>query len=284
MYFSVDVESDGPVPGLHSMLSIGISALHPETLEECAHFYQTVKRLGETNQDLDTMKWWSGFPEQYKAATLDPADPLWVMQELDEWVGAQRKRFDDPTPIFVAYPASFDFMFYAYYAHRFVGRSAFGFVALDMGSLAMGFNGGAYDDQTKKKWPENWVEPKDRVALHHALDDARQQADIFRRMMKTIRRPLKSWWCGWTIPPHLENPNGEPLWPYGMTGSCTGEDISGGYTIWCGRVDAPSAIAAKEIIRSAYGDSRNRICWRWEPRIMTAEEISEYQVTPRRIP
>jgi hypothetical protein len=198
MFFSVDVETDGPVPGLHSMLSIGIVALHPETLEECDSFYRKLDPPPGATQNADTMKWWAGFPEQYAEATRNPKDPGSVMFYLDDWVREQTARFSSragmsstsrvsPTPVFVAYPAAFDFGFYAYYAHMYVGRSVFGFVALDMASLAMGSNRGAYDDQTKKKWPEEWVEPQDRVALHHALDDARQQADIFRRMMRTIR-------------------------------------------------------------------------------------------------
>ena len=205
MYFSVDVETNGPVPGLHSMLSIGVSALHPVTLEEVDHFYRTLLvLLRDADENPDTMKWWAGFPEQYAAATRDPSPPWEVMTDLDAWVRSlveDRFAIRDASgaapslrprvPIFVAYPVAFDFGFYNYYAHRFVGRSAFGFVGLDMASLAMGFNGGAYDDQIKKKWPDEWVKPADRVAIHHALDDARQQADIFRRMMRTIRRETR---------------------------------------------------------------------------------------------
>jgi hypothetical protein len=197
MYFSCDVETSGPVPGLHSILSIGISALHPETLEECGSFYQTLERLPEATQDPDTMKWWAGFPEQYALATHEPLDAGVVMRSLDAWVREHVDHRSDGlekplVPIFVAYPAAFDFGFYAYYAHRFVGKSVFGFVALDMASLAMGFNANDYDNQTKKKWPETWVTEKDRVALHHALDDARQQADIFRRMMKSVANRTSS--------------------------------------------------------------------------------------------
>jgi hypothetical protein len=191
MYFSVDVESNGPVPGLFSMLSIGITALHPETLEEIGHFYQKLKPLPDAREDPDTMKFWSGFPEMYAEATSNARDPLDVMRELDDWVRSMTSGFGSdretrPTPLHVAYPVAFDFGHYNYYAWRFAGRSVFGFVGLDMGSLAMGHNGDLYDHQTKKKWPTTWVEPEDRVAIHHALLDARQQADIFRRQMKTI--------------------------------------------------------------------------------------------------
>lgn len=193
MYFSVDVETDGPVPGLHSMLSIGIEALHPETLEPAGEFYATLEPLPEATQDPATMRWWAGFPTQYAEATHQPALPSTVMRRLDHWVreiidkhrGARQKL----EPIFVAYPVAFDFMFYAYYAHRFMGGSVFGFSGLDMGSLAMGLIGDEFSAQSKKNWPETWVAPEDRVAIHNALEDAKQQACIFRKMHKpAIRR------------------------------------------------------------------------------------------------
>lgn len=192
MYFSVDVESNGPVPGLFSMLSIGVTALHPETLEEVGHFYQKLKPLPDAFSDDDTMKWWKGFPEMYAEATRDPRDPHDVMRALEDWVGDTVNGFgadreSRPIPLFVAYPVAFDFGHYNYYAWRFTGRSVFGFVGLDMASVAMGHNGRPYDGQTKKNWPAEWIMPEDRVAIHHALLDARQQAAIFRRMMKSVR-------------------------------------------------------------------------------------------------
>lgn len=197
MYFSVDVETNGPVPGLFSMLSIGVTALHPETLEEVGHFYQKLRVLPDAREDLDTMKWWSGFPEMYAEATRDPRDPRDVMRELEDWIlsmtnGFALDRESRPTPLFVAYPNAFDWPFYVYYAWRFTSAARFGFVSVDMASMAMGYNGGLYDHQTKKRWPENWVKPGDRIAIHHALLDARQQADIFRRQIRSVRAPRPS--------------------------------------------------------------------------------------------
>jgi hypothetical protein len=187
MYFSIDVETDGPVPGLYSMLSIGITALHPETLVEVDSFYATLTPLPGAGEHPDTMQWWKEFPERYAEAIADPKDPLAVMTALESWVAATVDRFAldgvAPKPLLVAYPIAFDFGFYIYYAHRFAGGARFGFTGLDMASWAMGKRGGAYDDQVKKKWPDEWVTPEDRNALHNALLDARQQADIFRRQL-----------------------------------------------------------------------------------------------------
>jgi hypothetical protein len=194
MYFSADVETNGPAAGLFSMLSIGVTALHPETLQEVGHFYQKLRALPDAREDPSTMKWWDGFPDQYAEATRDPRDPRDVMRELEDWivnmtVGFGQDRDSPPKPTFVAYPASFDFAYYCYYAWRFTDGAKFGFDACDMGSLAMGYNGRPYREQSKKSWPEEWVRPEDRVAIHQALEDARQQARIFRRQYRTICRP-----------------------------------------------------------------------------------------------
>jgi hypothetical protein len=90
-------------------------------------------------------------------------------------------------PVFVAYPAVFDFAFYAYYAHRFVGRSVFGFSALDMASVTVGMLGGHYNQQGRSVWPDNWVAERNRVAKHNALGDARQQAEMFREIVTCLR-------------------------------------------------------------------------------------------------
>lgn len=44
MYFSVDVETDGPVPGAHSMLSIGVVALGRD-LRPVGTFYRRLVPL-----------------------------------------------------------------------------------------------------------------------------------------------------------------------------------------------------------------------------------------------
>lgn len=189
MYFSVDVEANGPVPGIYSMLSIGVVALHPDTLAEVGHFYRRLKQLPGAMEDPATMSWWTRFPDQYIEATSEQRDQGEVMRDLERWLqrGVESFLDDDgtpPKPIFVAYPATFDFSFYSYYAHRFVGSAVLGFSGLDMSSLAMGLRGGCYDEQVRRNWPAAWVTEQERnEAAHHALLDARQQANIFRRMM-----------------------------------------------------------------------------------------------------
>lgn len=195
MYFSVDVETNGPVPGPHSMLSIGVVALDPATLKTVDRFYETLHPLPGSTGDPDTMAWWSKWPLLYAAATRDAKPPGPTMERLGEWVTKTTTHREKVLghrlkPVFVAYPATFDFAFYAYYAHLFTKESVFGFSALDMGSLAMGMRGGEYNQQSRTKWPEHWVAPANRVGIHHALKDAEQQAEIFREMMRDRSKPI----------------------------------------------------------------------------------------------
>jgi hypothetical protein len=189
MYFSVDIESDGEAPGTASMLSIGIIALDPVTLEECGSFYRTLKRLPEAQPNNRTMEWWDQFPKQWAEARANAIEPEQAMRELHEFVvetGKQAKRRHSmekgPIPVFVAYPAGFDFSFVFYYLHRFLKESVFSFSALDMKSLAMGYLGCGFTEVKKDNYPKSWHTelPHD----HNALNDARSQADILVRMLR----------------------------------------------------------------------------------------------------
>lgn len=189
MYFSIDIETDGPAPGTSSMLSIAVVALDPVDLTECGTFYRTLKRLPEARPENDTMNWWDGFPEQWVQARKDPQDPAEVMRALQEFViemGKQAKRRHNmekgPIPVFVAYPAGFDFSFVYYYLHRFLGESVFSFSALDLKTFAMALLGRGFTDVKKDNYPEEWK--TDLPITHNALDDARSQADTLVRMLR----------------------------------------------------------------------------------------------------
>jgi len=85
-------------------------------------------------------------------------------------------------PVFVGYPASYDFMFVYWYLIRFAGKSPFSFSALDIKSYAMAILGTTYKDASKRKMPKDWFVslPKHR---HVALDDAIEQGKLFLNIM-----------------------------------------------------------------------------------------------------
>jgi len=66
IYVSTDVETDGPIPGPHSMLSIG-SAAYSAQKELLATFTANLELLPGAAPDPETAAWWASKPEAWAA-------------------------------------------------------------------------------------------------------------------------------------------------------------------------------------------------------------------------
>lgn len=176
IYVSTDVEVDGPIPGPHSMLSIG-SAAYTADKKMLATFTANLETLPGAQGHPKTMAWWSEQPAAWADCRVNPQPPVQVMQEYHAWVQSLPGK-----PIFVAYPAAFDFMFVYWYLMTFVGDSPFGHSALDIRSYAMAFLKGNYSESGQKNLPVEWLE--DLPLRHIALDDAIQQGTLFGNLLQ----------------------------------------------------------------------------------------------------
>ena len=183
IYVSTDVEADGPIPGPHSMLSFASAAYRADkTL--LGTFSANLATLPEATPEPRTMEWWRGQPEAWAACRADPRDTAAVMPEYVAWLK------DLPgKPVFVAYPAAFDFLFVYWYLIRFVGESPFSHSALDVKTYAMALLGTGYRDSTKRNMPPNWFD--DLPHTHVALDDAIGQGALFCNMLKARAGRMK---------------------------------------------------------------------------------------------
>ena len=85
-------------------------------------------------------------------------------------------------PVFVAYPAGFDFLFVYWYLMRFAGESPFSHSALDIKTYAMAMLKTGYRDSTKRNMPKRWFD--DMPHTHVALDDAIEQGALFCNMLR----------------------------------------------------------------------------------------------------
>jgi hypothetical protein len=85
-------------------------------------------------------------------------------------------------PVFVAYPAGFDFLFVYWYLMRFTGESPFSHSALGNKTYAMAMLKTGYRDATKKNMPKRWFD--DLPHTHAALDDAIEQGALFCNMLR----------------------------------------------------------------------------------------------------
>ena len=131
IYVSTDIETDGQIPGANSMLSFASAAyLADKTL--VGTFTANLKTLPDANGDPKTMEWWQSQPEAWEATRTDLQEPEDAMQSYISWLKSLPGK-----PVFVAYPAGFDFLFVYWYLIRFTGESPFSFSALDIKTYAM---------------------------------------------------------------------------------------------------------------------------------------------------
>jgi len=179
IYISTDVETDGPIPGPHSMLSFG-SAAYTGNKELISTFSANLETLDGATAHPKTAEWWLTQPEAWEVCRKNLEAPAMAMSRYLTWVKSLQGR-----PVFVAYPAGFDFLFVYWYLIRFVGESPFSHSALDVKSFAMAVLKKNYRDSTKKNMPKHWFDKMPHT--HVALDDALEQGALFCNMLKENR-------------------------------------------------------------------------------------------------
>jgi hypothetical protein len=176
VYVSCDIESDGPIPGDFSMLSLGAAAFAPDgTL--ISTFSVNLRTLPGAQEDPDTMKWWSGNQEAYNLTRQDTRDPKQAMEQFVSWVNKLGGK-----PVVVGYPVFFDYMFVYFYIRHFGLETNLSFSALDIKTYASAMLKLPYRESTKKNFPKHWF-PKDKHT-HVAVDDAVEQGKLFMNMLK----------------------------------------------------------------------------------------------------
>jgi hypothetical protein len=175
IYISTDIETDGPIPGPHSMLSFASAAYRADkTL--LSTFTANLHPLPGAAGHPKTMEWWRENQAAFEATRTDLEEPAVALWRYVDWINTLPGR-----PVFVAYPAGFDFLFVYWYLIRFVGESPFSFSALDMKTYAMAMLRIEYRDAVKKNMPKRWFDPLPHT--HVALDDAIEQGALFCNML-----------------------------------------------------------------------------------------------------
>ena len=173
IYVSTDIETDGPVPVINSMLSFGSAAyLADKTL--IGTFTANLETLPGAEPDPRTTEWWRTQPAAWKACRENPQSPAVVMPQYVTWL----KELPGP-PVFVGYPAVFDFMFVYWYLMRFAGENPFSYTALDIKTYAMAMLRKDYRETVKRNMPQAWFDPLPHT--HCALEDALEQGALFCR-------------------------------------------------------------------------------------------------------
>lgn len=179
IYVSTDIEADGPIPGMNSMLSFGSAAfLADKTL--VSTFTANLETLPDATADPKTMEWWKGQPEAWKVCRENLQSPEKAMKDYVAWLKGL-----PGIPIFVGYPAAYDFMFVYWYLIRFTGESPFSFSALDIKTFAMAMLKTDFRKTVKKNMPVHWFDKNPHP--HCALDDAIEQGRLFCNMLTELK-------------------------------------------------------------------------------------------------
>lgn len=175
IYVSTDVESDGPIPGIHSMLSFA-SAAYSADKTLLSTFSANLELLPNATPHPPTMEWWKTQPEAWESCRKDLQNPEKAILEYVSWLKALPGK-----PVFVAYPVGYDFTFIYWYLIRFAGESPFGHNGLDIRSYAMALLKKGYKESGKNNMPKRWFD--DQPHTHTALDDAIEQGTLFCNML-----------------------------------------------------------------------------------------------------
>lgn len=167
-WFMVDVETDGPCPGLFSMIDIGVVLIDDGGNLDIT-FRSELKPMTNRWED-DALKVSNRTREQ----TMLYPDPRAVMERLRKWiadVNIGKRAF------FISDNNGFDWGFVNYYFHHFIGANPFGHSSTNLGSLYKGI----IRDSTK-----NFKHLRITKHTHNPLDDARGNAEALLHMRKEM--------------------------------------------------------------------------------------------------
>jgi hypothetical protein len=201
-YVSVDLEATGPIPGDYSMSSFGAFVAGARTRsgsyvrfnhrnDEWTKFYAELKPITD-----------NFIPEAIQVGLLegftgeDPTgerhlqwmkdhgqDPKTVMADFAVWVLDAMARLS-ARPIFVAYPASFDWLFMYWYLVHFGVNSPFGFSGVrDIKEMYATKANVPLSKATKRFMPKHLLKT-DVAHTHHALDDAIGQGHLCMNVLE----------------------------------------------------------------------------------------------------
>lgn len=173
---SVDVEAAGPSPSGYALLSVGACLIDEsaDVLPEgvLPHFYAELvpDRDGADPRAMSV----GGFTlDGLRASATEPGE---AMRDFADWIDAVTAPGN--RAVMVGFNAPFDWMFVADYFERYLGTNPFGHSALDIKAYYMGVTGVDWGATSMVHVAEHYGLTVDLT--HNALDDARDQAALFR--------------------------------------------------------------------------------------------------------
>jgi hypothetical protein len=200
IYISVDIESDGPIPGPYSMVSLGaVVAGHRTSDGEVVKLDVLAPENGFYAELKPISRQWkpealaiSGFSREYILENGD--NPQIVMTNFAKWVTSAIETHGAKTAIFAAYPLGFDWMFTYWYLVNFSAmESPFGHSRhIDIKTLYSAKADEVISYSTKRNIPR-FLHSK-LPHTHNAKDDAAEQGQLLMNLLqwegKTLNSPI----------------------------------------------------------------------------------------------
>jgi len=185
IYFSADVETDGPIPGPFSLLSFALvpagsfdgksfKRQHPS---EKPSFYRELKPIS-TNFQSEALRV-NGLDRE--RLIYEGSDPELAMNEAATWI---KSIAGSGRPVLVAYPLSFDWSWLYWYFIRFAeaGSPFSHSQCFDLKTAFAVKANRPISESGRSKLLPSLRSP--RAHNHHALDDAIEQAEIFANLFE----------------------------------------------------------------------------------------------------
>lgn len=196
VYFSADVETDGPIPGPFSMLSFGLvlagsfdgrSFSRPDDYKQ--NFYRELRPISN-EFEIEALRV-NGLDR--KRLLREGNSPSEVMSEAARWINAIA---GSGRPVLVAYPVSFDWTFLYWYFVRFSDTGS-PFDHSRCFDIKTAFAVKAHVPVASAGRSQLTPDLRsDYIHTHNALDDAIEQAQVFANLFewkgqcqKNDRRP-----------------------------------------------------------------------------------------------
>lgn len=169
-YVMVDVEANGPVPGLYSMIEIG-AVLVKEPLTTT--FYGQLKPITPIyNAEALNI---TGYTRE---DTLKFEDPSKVISRFNMWLHT-----NVPKPyMFISDNNSFDWQFINYYFHNYLNNNPFGYSSTNLGSFFKGI---------KRDTKANFKKMRKTRHDHNPLNDAIGNAEAMLEIIKKYNVKIK---------------------------------------------------------------------------------------------
>lgn len=170
--FVVDVEADGPAPGLYSMVCFGAVCVDAESATIQDSFFGRTAPVSEhyVPQALAV----SGITRQEHLRFEPPAD---TMHAFARWLAHVNR---GSNPVFVSDNPAFDWQFVNYYFWRFVGANPFGYSARRIGDFHAGLQRDFFARQ-------GWKKLRRTQHTHNPVDDARGNAEALLALLAQAR-------------------------------------------------------------------------------------------------